>query len=310
MDRFPVMIDCDTGIDDAAALILAFASGKMEILGVTTVAGNVDLSHTTDNTLKVLDLIGTDVPVYVGADKPMFRELHTAAEVHGADGLRGIKLPESKRKPQPEAAWDAIYREAVAHNGKLQLIAVGPLTNLAIAFSKYNDLPGLIERIVIMGGASIHGNVTPAAEFNIYVDPEAAEIVFRAGVPIYVCGLDVTHKSTLNGAEIAKIREMPGAQHKFFAQVCQHSLDWSLKCHNQDGAHLHDPCAVLFALDSSYFTVRQCWVGVETAGNITRGRTVTDLLSDAKHEPNAYWVTGIDREKFVETIMDSMNRIE
>lgn len=304
MKKFPVIIDCDTGIDDAAALILAFASGEMDILAVTTVAGNTVLENATQNTLNVLNLIDAKVPVYRGAAKPLFCDLHTAAEVHGVDGLRGIMLPKATQVPEKEAAWDAIHRLAVAQKGKLNIIAVGPLTNLAIALAKYNDLPSLIERIVIMGGASQAGNVTPAAEFNIYVDPEAAEMVFCSGIPMAVCGLDVTHQSTLNGAEIAKIRAMGSAKQKFFADVCQYSLDWSLEHYDQDGAHLHDPCAVMFALDSSYFSTKKCWVGVETTGTITRGRTVTDLLSDAKGEPNALWVTTVDRERFAARVME------
>lgn len=303
MTKIPVMIDCDTGIDDAAALILAFASDSFDILGVTTVAGNVELDKTTSNTLKVLDLIGADKPVYMGAEKPMFRPLHTAVAVHGKDGLHGIELPKSVRTAEKEAAWDAIHREAVLRKGKLQLIAIGPLTNLAIALSKYNDLPQLIERIVIMGGSAGIGNVTPAAEFNSYVDPEAAEMVFRSGIPVYACGLDVTHKSTLKGAEIEKIRAGGTAVHKFFAEVCQHSLNHSLAIYGEDGAHMHDPCAMLYAMDSSYFTTKPCWVGVETKGEITRGRTVTDIYSDAKHEPNAYFALDVDREKFVAHIM-------
>lgn len=304
MTKIPVIIDCDTGIDDAAALILAFASKELEICGITTVAGNVELDKTTPNTLKVLDIIGVEVPVYKGADKPLFRPLHTAAGVHGKDGLQGIQLPNPRRTIETEAAWDAIYREAVKHQGKLQLIAVGPLTNLAIAFSKYGDLPSLIERIVIMGGSASFGNVTPAAEFNIYVDPEAAEMVFQSGIPLYVCGLDVTHKSTLNGTEIAKIRESGSPVQQFFADVCQHSLNHSLKFYGEDGAHLHDPCALLYALDDSYFTTRHCWAGVETKGEITRGRTVTDLYSDAKKEPNTHFVLDVQREEFVSRIMN------
>lgn len=308
MDRFPVIIDCDTGIDDAAALILACRSGKLDIRCITTVAGNVELPKTTANTLKVLNLLGEDIPVYVGAQKPLCCELHTAAEVHGADGLRGIVLPDSPRKPLELPAWDAIYNEAVRLNGKLQIIAVGPLTNLAIAFAKYPKLPELIERIVIMGGSAIYGNTTPCGEFNIVVDPEAAETVFKSGVPVYLCGLDVTHCSTLSGAEIEKISAMGSPVQKFFADVCRFSLNWSLEHYGQDGAHLHDPCAVMFALDSSYFTYKHCWVGVETAGSITRGKTVTDLYSDAKHEPNAYFVTGIDRDEFARRVTEIISK--
>lgn len=303
MNKIPVIIDCDTGIDDTAALILAFASDTLDICGVTTVAGNVELDKTTHNTLKVLDLIGAKAPVYMGADKPMFRPLHTAASVHGKDGLQGIQLPEAKRSIEKEAAWDAIHSEAVKHGGKLQLIAVGPLTNVAIALAKYNDLPQLIERIVIMGGSASFGNTTPAAEFNIYADPEAAEMVFQSGIPLYVCGLDVTHKSTLSGAEIAKIRAGGSPVQVLFAEVCQHSLNHSLKFYNEDGAHMHDPCALLYALDSSYFTTKHCWAGVETKGEITRGRTVTDLYSDAKGDPNVYFVLDVQREEFVARIM-------
>lgn len=305
MNKTPIIIDCDTGLDDAAALILAAASDRFELLGVTTVSGNVGLEHTTPNTLKVLNLIDCPAKVYPGADRPMFCEQFTAVEVHGTDGLRGIQLPETTRQAESTAAWDFIYSEAVKHNGELEIIAIGPLTNLGILLSKYGNMSSLIKRIVIMGGASIHGNTTPSAEFNIYADPEAAEMVFHSGIPIYVCALDVTHKSTVRPEEIAVIRAMGSPKHTLFADVCEHSWQFSKRHYSDiDGAPMHDPCAVLFALDDSYFTTKACWVGVETKGTITRGRTVTDLYSDAKNSANAVWVTDINRDKFIATIYD------
>ena len=305
--KIPVIIDCDTGCDDAAALLLAFRCPQLDIRAVTTVAGNVELDKTTPNTLKVCQLIGADVPVSMGAAGPMCGPLHTASEVHGADGLHGIVLPEPKNQVTGEAAWDTIHREAVAQSGALELIAVGPLTNLGIALAKYPDLPGLIRRIVIMGGsAAAGGNTTPAAEFNILVDPEAADMVFASGIPVYMCGLDVTHKAYLTAAEIEEIAALGSPQAAFFGDVTRGSLRTDGR--GLPGAPMHDPCAVLFAVDDSLFEYHHCWIRVETKGTITRGKTVTDYFSDAAREPNAYLVLDIDRERFVKTVLDIMGR--
>ena len=195
MNRFPVIIDCDPGVDDAVAILLAKQLPELDVRAITAVAGNVEVEKTYANAHKILHVAKWDVPVFMGAAKPLIGAQITAAGIHGVDGLGGVDVPGTVIPPAPqEAAWDAIYREAVAAKGELVLIAVGPLTNLAIAFGKYRALPELIKRIVIMGGAATLGNTTPAAEFNIYADPEAAEMVFQSGVPVHM--VEVINKAT------------------------------------------------------------------------------------------------------------------
>ncbi len=293
--KIPVIIDCDPGCDDTAALLLAFQCPELDIRAITTVSGNVSLDKTTYNALRVTEAIGASVPVHAGADRPMFRVPVYAPHVHGEDGLHGIQLPAPKKAVSGVHAWDAIYQEAVAQKGELELIAVGPLTNLGIALGKYSDLAKRIKRIVIMGGAAQGGNVTPCAEFNIYVDPEAADMVFRAGIPLCVCGLDVTLKAYLTAGEIKAIQALGTPQAELFAAVTENNCE---KVFCPAGAPLHDPAAVLFAADSSYFTVQRCWMGVETKGGITLGKTVTDCWSDAQKEANVELVLDVDREKF------------
>lgn len=303
--KIPVIIDCDPGCDDAAALLLAFRSPQLDIRAITTVAGNVELEKNTLNALKICELIGTDVPVSQGAGAPLCCALRTAAYVHGEDGLRGIPLPAPKKQVSGEAAWDTIYREAVACQGQLELIAVGPFTNVAIALGKYPDLPRLIKRIVIMGGsAAVGGNTTAAAEFNVLVDPEAADMVFASGIPVYMCGLDVTHKAYLTPAEVEEIAALGSPQAVFFGEVTRGGVDGQ----GLPGVPMHDPCAVLFVLDESLFTHHHCWVRVETAGSVTRGKTVTDFYSDAKLTPNTHLVLDIDRERFVSMVKEIMAR--
>ena len=299
--KIPVIIDCDPGCDDAAALLLAFRCPELDIRGITTVSGNVSLDKTTYNALRLIDLIGADVPVHTGADRPLLREPTYAPHVHGEDGLQGADLPAPKGKTSGKHAWDAIYEEAVAQGGALEIIAVGPLTNLAIALRKYSDLPEKIKRIVIMGGAAQGGNVTPAAEFNIYVDPEAASMVFRSGIPLCVCGLDVTLKAYLTAGEIKEIEEMGTPAAKLFARLTGTNCE---KVFCREGAPLHDPAAILYAAYPALFTARRCWMAVETAGTITRGKTVTDCWSDAKKEANVDLALEVDRERFAEKVKE------
>lgn len=297
--KIPVIIDCDPGCDDTAALLLAFRCPELDIRAVTTVSGNVALEKTTYNALRVTEVIGSDVPVSAGADHPMLREPIYAPQVHGEDGLLGIDLPAPKKEVTGKHAWDVIYDEAVAQGGELQIIAVGPLTNLGIALAKYNDLPGMIKRIVIMGGAAVGGNITPCAEFNVYVDPEAADLVMKAGIPLCVCGLDVTLKAYLTAGEIAEIKALGTPQAKLFAAVTENNCE---KIFCPEGAPLHDPAAVIFAVDDSIFTSQHCWMRVETSGTITLGKTVTDCYSDAQREPNVDVVLDVDRERFAAKI--------
>ncbi len=306
MKPIPVMLDCDTGVDDAIAIMLAKRLPQFKVLGITTVAGNVELEKTTANTLRVLEIIGWDIPVYRGADKPTYRDQVIAKYIHGENGLGGLELPLPQKMVEELPAWDAIYNEAVKHKGELELIAVGPLTNLGLAFIKYKELPKLVKRIVIMGGSATIGNVTPSAEFNIFADPEAADIVFCSGVPVYMCGLDVTMKAYLTPQEVEEIGALGSAPAKFFRDVAQGPQNFSIK-HGFHGMSLHDPMTVLYAADSSIFETHSVWIRVETKGLLTKGRTVTDLYSDAQKENNAYIVTNLDREAFRKKVFQLMS---
>ncbi|WP_312045038.1 nucleoside hydrolase [Anaerotignum sp.] len=309
MNRFPVIIDCDPGIDDTAALLVASRLEELDIRAITTVAGNVSVDKTTANAVKVRHAMGKDIPIYMGADRPMFREPVTAEKFHGVDGFGGVSYSTevTNTKVEEEKAWDAIYRIAKECNGELVIIAIGPMTNLGIALSKYSQLPKLIKRIVIMGGAAIGGNVTPSAEFNIYVDPESADMLFRCGVPVYMCGLDVTLKAYLTEDEIEEIGSLGSFQGKLFRDVLQGGLkqyqEWGYK-----GVALHDPAAVLYAVDDSIFETHHVGIRVETKGQITLGKTVTDLYSDKQFEHNAYIVTNVDRQAFRDKIKNLMSK--
>lgn len=306
MKRIPVIIDCDPGVDDTAALLLAHQAPELEILAVTTVAGNVSVDKTTANALRVRKASGADYPVFSGAEHPMFREPVTASGVHGPDGFGGVQMEIPDDAIPAEKAWDAIYRIAKEQAGELTLIATGPLTNVGIALAKYKELPQLVKRVVIMGGAAIGGNITPAAEFNIYVDPEAADMLFQSGMPVYMCGLDVTMKAYITPEELEKLGALGSPQAKLFRDVFQNVQKKALEEWGQPGAALHDPVAVLYAADDSIFETHHVGIRVETKGEITLGKTVTDLYSDKQMEHNAYIVTDVDREAFLKKVMDLM----
>lgn len=305
MNRIPVILDTDTGVDDAIAIMLINKLPQFDVRCLTSVAGNVEVEKTTINALRVLELIGLDVPVYPGADIPMYRDQVTASYIHGQNGLGDLDIPLPKKKPMDIPAWDAIYNEAVACGGELVLIAVGPLTNLGMAFMKYRELPKLIKKIVIMGGAASGGNVTPAAEFNIFADPDAADLVFTCGVPVYMCGLDVTMKAYLTEGEIDEIAAMGSAPARFFGDVVQGVLKFSHGL-GLPGMCMHDPVAVLYAAGEGKFETEHVGVRVETKGVLTKGKTVTDLYSDKQIDHNAYIVTDIDREDFKKRVFKLM----
>lgn len=299
MNKIPVIIDCDPGFDDIAALILAKNIEHFDVKAVTTVAGNVELRHTTENALRLLSFLGWDIPVAKGASQPLVRKLETAEDVHGKSGMCGLELPETDKKPVPEPAWDIIYETAKANRGKLDIVAIGPLTNIAVALAKYPELAGWIRRIVIMGGAILAGNTTPAAEFNIYVDPEAAKRVFTSGIPFYLCPLDVTHEGYITGDELDEIGRLGSKEAEFFADLVRRGMHVGKLYTSGRGVPLHDPLALLFAADDGYFTFEECFIGVETRGSITRGKTVTDCYSDSQLESNGFLVQTVDRAAFM-----------
>ncbi len=310
MDKKLLFLDCDPGVDDAVAILLALASPEAEVVGVSAVGGNVPLERTLRNALDIVAFAGRpDLPVYPGAKMPMTGALITAEDFHGTDGLGGVPIPQSTAQPQAEMAWDAIHRLAKANPGLLTVVATGPLTNLGIALTKWPDLAGLLKEIVIMGGASAYGNTTPAAEFNFLADPEGAEAVFQSGASITVLPLDVTHKCYVNCEEIAQLRSQATPQANFAAEMMDGGrVEQCEQWFGVSGSIMHDPAAALYALHPQLFTAKTCWVGVETGGVHSRGKMVTDAFTDASLTANCRLCYDVDRAGFVSALLSLMER--
>lgn len=300
----PIWIDTDTGVDDAVALLCALKLDKLAIRGISSVAGNVEHAKTFKNCRNVLAYVGReDIKVYPGAIKPMCVELDDASEVHGKDGLGGVVIPESPAEKETMHAWDAIYEAAKKEDGKLQIVAVGPLTNIANAIISHPDLKGMVKRILIMGGAAVGGNATMAAEFNIYADPHSAETVMQSGIPVVMFGLDVTVDAYLNGKDIQDIRDFNTKISKFFADVVQSNLNFYIKNYKREILCIHDACPLIYLQYPEIFTGQKSGVYVETQSRLCFGKTVTDIWSDTKFKTRETMVMlGVDREKFASTL--------
>lgn len=309
MNRLPIWIDCDPGVDDAAALLLANAQTALQVVGVSTVAGNVDLARTTRNALRLRELMGVDYPVYRGAEKPLCRPYISGAEFHGADGLGGAVLPEPKLEAERLPAWDGLYAAAERYEGRLELITLGPLTNIAIALGKHPDLKDKLRRIVMMGGSATRGNRTPCAEFNIYADPEAAQAVFRSGVKIVMCGLEVTEQAQLLPEEIDTIGKKNTPAARFFHAAAQNILKKDM-ARGRPGWCVHDACPIAYLAHPELFSAKEAGVFVETQADLTLGKTVTDLYSDKKFGvQNALVVLEVDRPAFAALLTAAVTQI-
>lgn len=301
MAPMPIIIDCDPGQDDALAILLALGSPEdLEVLAVTAVAGNVPLALTEVNARKLVALAGrTDVPVYAGADRPLVRDLVTAEFVHGKTGLDGADLP-APTVPLADghaalAIVEILRREPA---GTVTLCPIGPLTNIALAMRLAPDIVSRIKAIVLMGGAIGIGNVTPAAEFNIYVDPHAADVVFRSGVPLVMHGLDVTHKALVTPSRLAAIRAI-GTE----VSEAVHGLLTFYNIYDQakgegQGAPLHDPCAIAYVMRPDLFGGRDCAIEIEIAGEASMGRTLVDWRGRSDEAANAKAIDEIDADGF------------
>ncbi|MDN5969159.1 MAG: pyrimidine-specific ribonucleoside hydrolase RihA [Enterobacterales bacterium] len=302
----PIILDCDPGHDDAIALILALASPELELKAVTTSAGNQTPEKTLRNALRILTLLQrSDIPVAGGAVKPLMRELIIADNVHGESGLDGPELPEPNFAPQQCNAVELIAKTLRESKEPMTIVATGPLTNIALLLTSHAELQPKIARIVIMGGAAGLGNWTPAAEFNIYVDPEAAEIVFQSGLPIVMAGLDVTHRAQIMSEDIERFRLLGNP----VAAVVADLLDFFMEYHKQEkwgfqGAPLHDPCTIAWLIKPSMFTCVERWVGVETQGKYTQGMTVVDYYGLTNNAPNTTVMMDIDRQAFVDLLVE------
>jgi pyrimidine-specific ribonucleoside hydrolase len=308
-DRTPILLDCDPGHDDAIALLLALASPELDLLGVTTVAGNQTLEKTTANALRVLEFVGREeVPVAAGADRPLARELFIAAYVHGESGLDGPALPEPQGAPVEQHAVDFLAERILGSARPVTLVPVGPLTNIALLLSRYPEAAANVERIVIMGGAVAEGNVTPAAEFNIYVDPEAAWRVFRGGLPVTMIGLDVTHKALMTDAHADRLRES-GDAGRLVAELYDFFIQYHRRTYGHEGAPIHDAVAVAQVLRPGIVQTLRRNVDVDCESQLCRGRTVVDLWHRTGNEPNADVGVDIDADGFLELLCERISSL-
>jgi inosine-uridine nucleoside N-ribohydrolase len=293
----PVIIDCDPGHDDAIALLLALASPEVELVGVTTVHGNQTLEKTTDNALRILALVGReDVPLAMGADRPLERELHVAAHVHGESGLDGPELPQRASEPVGLHAVDFLVERVTPET---VLVPTGPLTNIALALDR-GVRPA---RIVLMGGAVCEGNMTPAAEFNIWADPEAAQRVFHSGIDVTMIGLDVTHRALLTPEWSERFRRA-GRVGAVVAELVEFFKQYHARTYGWDGAPIHDAVAVAHVLRPGIVGTEYLNVEVETESELCRGRTVADRWRRTDREPNAHVGLEIDPDAFFDLLLE------
>ncbi|MFQ2329091.1 pyrimidine-specific ribonucleoside hydrolase RihA [Aeromonas dhakensis] len=308
----PVILDCDPGHDDAIALILALASPELKVLAVTTSAGNQTPDKTLNNALRILTLLGRDdIPVAAGAPKPLARELIIADNVHGESGLDGPKLPDPAFAPVAMTALELMASCLRESPEPVTLVPTGPLTNIALLLAAHPELKQKIARIVLMGGAAGAGNWTPAAEFNIYVDPEAADMVFKSGLPITMCGLDVTHEAQVMDEDIARVRAITNP----VAQCVAGLLDFFMIYHRDPkwgfaGAPLHDPCTIAWLLAPALFHGVECRVDIEIGGTHTSGMTVVDRYGLTGKPANALVLLGLDRAGFIDLLVTRLRAFD
>ena len=308
-----IILDCDPGQDDAVALALAMAAkDEIEILGVTTVAGNVPLNLTQRNARIMCEMCHrSDVKVYAGAEKPMAQELVTAEHVHGKSGLDGIEIYEPSHSLEEKHAIDFIIESCLAAElNSLILVPTGPLTNIGLAIDREPDILPKIKEIVLMGGARKEGgNITPSAEFNIYVDPEAAKLVLQCGRPIVMMSLDVTHQVLTTQKRVDTIRNLDSSVGEGIAALIEFYERYDEEKYHLDGAPLHDPCTVAYLLKPELFKFKNVNVEIETGGTFTRGTTVVDYWEVTDRIPNVQWAYEVDDEGFFDLLNQYLSKI-
>jgi pyrimidine-specific ribonucleoside hydrolase len=303
----PVLIDCDPGHDDAMALLLALASPELELLGVSTVHGNQTLAKTTANALRVLEFAGRgDIPVAAGTDRPLVREPRVAAHVHGETGLDGPDLPPPAGAPLSAHAVDFLADRVRSAGRPVTLIPTGPLTNVALLLARHPDIP--LERIVLMGGAIAEGNITPAAEFNIWVDPEAAARVFAGGIEVTMVGLDVTHRALMTPEHADRLRAA-GRVGTMVAELWDFYHRFHARVYEMPGAPVHDALAVAHVIRGDLLRTEHRNVEVDCASELCRGRTVVDLWQISGREPNAHVGVHVDGAAFLDFMVERIGSL-
>lgn len=308
--RRKIILDCDPGHDDAVAILLAGIAEELELLGITTVAGNSYVKNTTKNALILAENAHLTVPVCEGASKPLIRKQIVAPDIHGESGLEGANLPNPTINKDSRTAVDFIAEKVSLFEGEVTLCAVGPLTNIAIFLINFPHLHEKVKEIVIMGGGIAFGNTTPVAEFNILADPEAAQIVFNSQIPLTVFGLDATHQTKIHMDEIKKMQELSspivskmGLLLEFFHQTYYHIF-------KIEGAPLHDPCTIAYLIEPEIFEYQNYFCQVELKGELTYGQTVVDYWQNSNNPPNSKWAIKADRERFIKLLFDKLSKYE
>lgn len=307
-----IIIDTDPGQDDAVAILVAMASPELELIGITTVAGNVPQPLVTVNALKMCELAGQPtVPVFPGAEGPLERSLFTAEYVHGPTGIDGADLPAPTVSAQTTSAVDFIVASCLsADDASLTICPLGPLTNVAHALRAEPHIVPKIREIALMGGGFFAGgNTTPVAEFNIYVDPQAADIVVSSGVPVTMFPLDVTHQALVLPEHLAAFRELGTAAGAAVAGMLDYYGDYDIEKYAMPGAPLHDPCVVAYLIDPALFSGKACHVEVETESELTIGQTVVDWWGMTGKPPNALVMDSVDAEGFMALVIDRIGRL-
>lgn len=307
MKKIPIIIDTDPGVDDTTALIMSMAWDGFDIKAFTTVGGNVELKYTTENANNIVDLCGKDIPVVQGAKGPLYKTLTTASHIHGINGMGNIILDSSTRPLSDKTAIEMIYEQGKLCEGELRILTLGPMTNLAGALLKYPDLVNNIHSVVCMGGSIGLGNVTPAAEYNIYADPDAAKIVFDSGIHVTMVGLNVTVPTVVTIADNEKLKKIDNK----VAQVVGALNDYALSkesVFNKNGAIMHDPLAAAVFMDETVVETKLYPVEVDCREGLTRGATLVDVYGVTQKEPNVHVAISADNDTFMKLLFGALNQ--
>lgn len=313
MPKRAVILDCDPGIDDAINILLAISAVKeLDILGITTVAGNVPVKLAAANACFIRDLAGRpELPVFAGCDQPLRKPLYTAESIHGESGIGPVKRSESAHPPTDIDAVDFIEQSLTAAEDKsVTLVLTGPMTNIATLINRHPNVVAKIAEIVLMGGALREaGNCTPSAEFNMYVDPHAADIVFSCGAPIVVHGLDVTHQVGLNVERFARLGQITGEVMSVVLEMLEFFQSTDYIRHQHFGVPLHDPCTIMYLLEPNLFSGTLCNLRVETESKLTMGHTAVDFWLVTDRNPNVNWIHHVDADGFYDLLISQLARL-
>lgn len=298
-----IILDTDPGIDDAVAIAIALFSEELDVKLITTVAGNVSIDKTTKNALNLTSFFNKKVPVAQGAHKPLIRPLEDGSSIHGHSGLDGYEFKDSKENLSEKNAVEAMKELILSSTEPITLVPVGPLTNIALLLTLYPQCKNNIERIVLMGGSASGGNRTPAAEYNIFADPEAAKIVFEAGLKIVMCGLDVTNKAVITKEDMEEIKALNKTGEMLYS-LFKHYRSGSI----ETGLRMHDSCAIAYLLKPELFQTKDCFVAVETLGEYTFGETIVDINNVYKKDFNASVCLDINVDGFRRWLIESLKK--